>query len=72
MARNVREVGLGAECRAMRSLLEEAVGWQSGAFDDGDWDTSGADLVGWFAEWRLRVQATLHLVVPQGWDRVEG
>ena len=47
---------------AMRSLLAEALGAWSEQFDgpdDRDLSVSGADLVEWFAEWRLRVRTEL-------------
>jgi hypothetical protein len=46
----------------MQSLLAEALGAWSEQFDgpdDHDLSVSGADLVDWFADWRLRVRAEL-------------
>ena len=46
----------------MQSLLTEALGAWSEQFDgpdDQDLSVSGADLVDWFADWRLRVRAEL-------------
>jgi hypothetical protein len=38
------------------SILEEAIRFEADAFDS-DQDISGADLVQWFADWRLRARA---------------
>lgn len=46
----------------MQALLAEALGAWSEQFDgpeDHDLSISGADLVEWFAEWRLRVRDQL-------------
>ena len=47
---------------ALRTLLEEALNAWAGQFDgpaDEDLSVSGADLVEWFADWRLRLRAAL-------------
>jgi hypothetical protein len=47
-----------ARAPAMRRLLDQALGFEVDAFD-ADEPVSGADLVGWFAVWRLEVRAAL-------------
>ena len=47
---------------ALQSLLTEALGAWSEQFDghaDQDLSVSGADLVDWFADWRLRLRSEL-------------
>ena len=46
----------------LQSLLAEALGAWAEQFDgpdDQDLSVSGADLVDWFADWRVRVRAEL-------------
>jgi hypothetical protein len=62
--RIISEVGLGAEVRALRGLLDEALGYEADAFG-GNVPVDGGDLVEWFGEWRERVRATLR-PVPRG------
>lgn len=42
----------------LRKLLQEAVNYEREAFEDNN-HINGADLVEWFAGWRLRVEAQL-------------
>lgn len=40
------------------SVIEEALGYEAEAFGE-DHPVEGADLVEWFAQWRLRAQAAV-------------
>jgi alkanesulfonate monooxygenase SsuD/methylene tetrahydromethanopterin reductase-like flavin-dependent oxidoreductase (luciferase family) len=42
----------------MRELLADALDYECEAFDT-DSEVNGADLVEWFAEWRLRVREVI-------------
>ena len=56
--------GLFAASRAMASVLEEATQAWATQFDgvgDENCSISGADLLDWFAQWRLRARATLDM-----------
>ena len=52
-----RHAALFAASKQMAELLSQAVCDWPGF--DGDEDVSGADLVDWFAQWRLRVRSAL-------------
>ena len=52
-----RHAALFAASKRMAELLSQALCDWPGF--DGDEDVSGADLVDWFAQWRLRVRAAL-------------
>jgi hypothetical protein len=55
--------GLFAASKSMAALLTVAVEAWAGQFDgpeDEDLSISGADLIDWFAEWRLSARAALH------------
>lgn len=59
-----RYAHLLAASPVMLELLEEALGIWSERFDgpeDEDLSVPGADLVDWFAAWRLRVRAELQI-----------
>ncbi len=54
--------GLFAASKSMAELLTEAVEAWAGQFDgpeDQDLSIAGADLIDWFAEWRLSARAAL-------------
>ena len=52
-----RHAALFAASKGMAELLSQALcDWPQ---FDGDEDVSGADLVDWFAQWRLRVRSAL-------------
>ena len=58
--------GLFAASKEMAVLLMEATQAWAPQFDEIDPDSieiSGADLLGWFAEWRLRARKVLDLAV---------
>ena len=58
--------GLFAASKEMAILLMEATQAWAAQFDEADPDSveiSGADLVAWFAEWRLRVRKALDVAV---------
>lgn len=44
--------------RSLISVIEEALGYEAEAFEE-DHPVKGADLVEWFAQWRLRAQAAV-------------
>jgi len=44
--------------RSLISVIEEALGYEAEAFREDD-PIDGADLVEWFAQWRLRAQAAV-------------
>jgi len=52
-----RHAALFAASKGMAELLSQALCDWPGF--DGDEDVSGADLVDWFAQWRLRVRSAL-------------
>ena len=45
----------------LESLIREAVNFEADAFD-ADEGVNGADLVEWFAQWRLRARAAIRPV----------
>jgi len=47
-----------ANPRPLISVIEEALGYEAEAFRK-DHPVEGADLVEWFAQWRLRAQAAV-------------
>jgi hypothetical protein len=54
--------GLFAASKTMASLLEEATQAWARQFDgvgDEDYSISGADMLDWFAQWRVRARAAL-------------
>ena len=48
----------------LESLIREAVNFEADAFD-ADEGVNGADLVEWFAQWRLRARAATRPVSVQ-------
>jgi hypothetical protein len=57
--------GLFAASKAMAAVLEEATQAWARQFDgvaDEDCSISGADLLDWFAQWRLRAKTALDMV----------
>lgn len=50
--------------KLLESLIREAVNFEADAFD-ADEGVSGADLVEWFALWRVRVKAAIRPVSLQ-------
>ena len=48
----------------LESLIREAVNFEADAFD-ADEGVDGADLVEWFAQWRLRARAATRPVSAQ-------
>ena len=48
----------------LESLIREAVNFEADAFD-ADEGVNGADLVEWFAQWRLRARAAIRPVSAQ-------
>ena len=56
-------VALLARSPGMKRLLDDALAFEAEAFDE-DEPVSGADLVDWFASWRLAVRALLTQPLP--------
>ncbi|MBI0536931.1 hypothetical protein D9599_15265 [Roseomonas sp. KE2513] len=56
-------VALLARAPGMKRLLDEALAFEAGAFDE-DEPVSGADLVEWFAGWRGRARKLLTQPLP--------
>ncbi|MCR0984052.1 hypothetical protein [Roseomonas populi] len=56
-------VALLARSPGMKRLLDEAVAFEAEAFDE-DEPVSGADLVDWFASWRVAVRTLLKQPLP--------
>jgi len=57
-ALNMNGASLIATPPDLNGLLHEALRYEAAAFND-DEPVSGADLLDWFAEWRLRVTSVL-------------
>jgi len=48
--------------QSLISVIEEALGYEAEAFGE-DHPVEGADLIEWFAQWRLRAQAAVAAAV---------